>query len=96
MDYKTKRILPGLGMIAVNAIYFYQFAFLFYSYHYTSVLYFFMYPDWILIMNMLFATIGIRVGFRLAFSNISMKQAIRVEIPVLTVGFLTSLLYPSF
>ena len=47
-----------------------------------------MYPDWILILNIIFGLIGITIGTKLIKGRIVIKKALLIEIPKFIVGFL--------
>lgn len=71
----------------INIIWTGNWVWLFYGYHYTGLLWFFMYPDWILILNTTFGLIGIAIGVGLIKRKIVIKKALIIEISKFIVGF---------
>lgn len=64
-EIDKKKLTPrihGIIQIMTSIVFFYFHAELFYGYHFTSILYLFMVPDWILVLNMLLGIIGIFIG----------------------------------
>lgn len=72
----------------VNLFWTAQWIWLFYGYHFTGILWLFMYPDWILILNTIFGVIGIIIGTRLMKGRILIKKALLIEIPKFIIGLL--------
>ena len=75
-------------MVIINLLWVIFFANLYYGYHYTGKLYYFMYPDWILITNIVIGLTGIWIGTSLIFQKIKLITALLIDIPLLTIGFL--------
>lgn len=72
----------------INIIWTGHWIWLFYGYHFTGILWNFMLPDWILILNTTFGLIGITIGMKLKKGRIAIKKALLIEIPKFIVGFL--------
>jgi xanthosine utilization system XapX-like protein len=47
-----------------------------------------MYPDWILILNILIGLIGIYLGYRLVKNRISILMALIIDIPIFILGLI--------
>ncbi|MBN1639357.1 MAG: hypothetical protein JW866_10335 [Ignavibacteriales bacterium] len=72
----------------INLIWTGDWSWLFYAYHFTGRLWLFMYPDWVLILNIIFGLIGISIGMRLIIDKTKIKKALLIEIPKFFVGIL--------
>lgn len=83
----SKQIV-GFMIIILNILWTGYWIWLFYGYHFTSILWFFMYPDWILILNILIGLIGIYLGYRLVKNRISILMALIIDIPIFILGLI--------
>lgn len=72
----------------INIIWTGNWIWLFFGYHFSGILWLFMYPDWILILNTVFGLIGIAIGTKLIKGRIKINNALLIEIPMFIVGFL--------
>lgn len=93
---ETKNKIIGIIILIVNVIWTGHWIWVFYGYHFTNILWFYMYPDWILILNMIIGLIGIAIGIQLIKDKIVIKKAIVIGIPILILAFLNSYIYPMF
>ena len=87
MIKKSKNKIIGIIILIINIIWTGDWIWLFYTYHFTGRLWLFMYPDWILILNIVFGMIGIIIGLRLIKERFKIKNALLIEIPKFIVGF---------
>ena len=87
MIKESKNRIARIIILIVNLIWTGNWIWLFYSYHFTDKLWLFMYPDWILVLNIIFGLIGISIGVSLIKGKIVIKKAILIEIPKFIVGF---------
>ena len=53
----------------------YEMISLFYKYHYTDILFAFMYPNWVLILNVLLSLINLYFGIKLLLNESSIKRS---------------------
>jgi len=93
---KPKNKIIGIIILILNLIWTGHWIWLFYGYHFTDILWFYMYPDWILTLNITIGLIGIIIGIRLIKNKIVIKKALLIEIPILVLAFLNSNIYPMF
>jgi hypothetical protein len=91
LNKKTKDIIAGSLMVFVNFFWVRHFALLYYGYHYTDILYFFMYPDWILFLNITIGLTGILIGTLLIINHLKLRTALLTDMPLLIIGFILSL-----
>ena len=69
-------------------LWFFGFAYLFYSYHFNKgILWFFMYPNWILILNMVIGIFGTVISFILVQGKLMLKTCLLIDLPILIFGF---------
>ena len=87
MNKESKYKIIGIIILIINIIWTVDWIWLFYGYHFTGILWMFMYPDWILILNAIFGLIGITIGASLIKSKIVIKKALLIEIPKFIIGF---------
>jgi len=88
LNKKSKNIIIGIIILVINITWTGEWIWLFYGYHFSGSLWLFMYPDWILILNIIFGLIGITIGTKLMKGKIMIKNALLIEIPKFIVGFL--------
>jgi len=84
---ESKYKIIGILILIINIIWTVDWIWLFYGYHFTGILWMYMYPDWILILNIVFGMIGIIIGMRLLKESFKIKNALLIEIPKFIVGF---------
>ncbi len=85
---KSKNKIIGIIILITNIAWTGHWIWLFYAYHFTGRLWLFMYPDWILILNIIFGLVGIIIGTRLIKDRFLIKNALIIEIFKFIVGFL--------
>lgn len=83
-------------MVIVNLLWAIEFSKLYYSYHYTDVLYVYMYPDWILFLNIAIGLAGMWMGTLLILRKIELRKALIIDITLLFVGFCIAYVVPMF
>lgn len=72
-------MIIGWIIVAINLFWIWDNLFLMYQYRYSGVLWMFMYPDWVLILNAVFGLIGIYIGINLIRQRIKIKYAILIN-----------------
>lgn len=90
MGQKANLII-GLIIAVVNVLWAAYWFRLFIAYHFTNILWFYMYPDWILVLNILIGFIGIYIGYNLIKSKLPLVVALFIDITILTLGLIISL-----
>ena len=81
-------------MLAINILWTAEFVYLFYGYHFTGILWLFMYPDWVLFLSIAIGLIGMYISYKLIRYKISLKNALLIDIPILIIGFLVAYIVP--
>lgn len=94
MKYKVKQII-GFVFLGLNILWTGHWFWLFYAYHFTSILWFYMYPAWVLILNILIGLIGIYLGYRLIKDKISIINSLIIDVPILALGMFVSSYIPQ-
>ncbi len=74
MKNKINAIL-GLIQIILSVYWIYEMILLYYKYHYTDILFAFMYPNWVLFLNIFICLINIFYGIKLIRNKISLKKS---------------------
>jgi ABC-type multidrug transport system permease subunit len=64
-------IVLGLIVICINVFLLGESIYLYYCYNFTDILYMFMYPNWVLLTNILLSTVGIFMAILLHKKKIS-------------------------
>jgi len=90
LKQKKINIIIGSIMLIINFLWTAEFIYLFYGYHFTGKLWLYMYPDWVLILNLIIGLIGIFLSVYLIISKIGIKKALIIDIPILIIGLLIS------
>jgi hypothetical protein len=86
-----KNLIVGLIIIAVNLYWIWDNLFLMYQYRFTGILWLFMYPDWVLILNAILGLLGILIGINLVRQRMKIKYAILINGLLLIFGALIKL-----
>ena len=81
-------------MILFNLYWIWNSMHLWYLYHYTDILFFIMYPDWVLYLNAGLGLIGVLIGLGIIKFKIKIKLGILIDIGILILGSLCKLLTP--
>jgi hypothetical protein len=84
-------ILVGTCMILINLLWLFFWGKLFYEYHFTKILFVYMYPDWIVITNLTIGLIGLLIGVRLIKNRVIIWKAILFDILILLIGTLLAI-----
>lgn len=61
-SHKINKIL-GLVAIGINVLFVFKSLYLLYVYNFTGILFLFMYPNWVLVINALLGIIGIYIQY---------------------------------
>jgi hypothetical protein len=69
---------------------------LLYAYKFTTALFYFMYPDWILVFNAFIGLYCMVIGIRLIKSRFTLKQGLYMTLPFLITGGLLKLIIALF
>jgi len=75
-DRQKRNLIIGWIIVAINLYWIWDNLFLMYQYRYSGVLWMFMYPDWVLILNAVLGLIGIYIGINLIRQRMKIKYAI--------------------
>ena len=76
----------GILIMIVGLLWVFRFGWLFYGYLYTGILWYYMFPQWVLTLNIIVGLIGTWTGYRLIVGQISIKRALVIIIPTMTIG----------
>lgn len=78
-DRQKKNLIIGWIIVAINLYWIWDNLFLMYQYRYSGVLWMFMYPDWVLILNAVLGLLGIYIGINLIRQRMKIKYAILIN-----------------
>ncbi|TKG89834.1 hypothetical protein EYV94_24760 [Puteibacter caeruleilacunae] len=90
MFKKNLHRIIGVMIIILNLAWTEHWIRRFYFYHYTNILWYFMYPDWVLILNTIIGLIGVYIGIRLTKGQLSVSKALTIDIAMLVTGLIIS------
>jgi hypothetical protein len=79
---KTNKAL-GIIILAAGVSWIIEFSWLFYAYNYTDILWYYMFPQWVLIFNCTLGLIGVLIGYRLFAGKIAAKTAYFLQLLLL-------------
>lgn len=79
LDRQKWNLMIGWIIVAINLYWIWDNLFLMYQYSYAGVLWMFMYPDWVLILNAVLGLIGIYIGVNLIRQRMKLKYAIIIN-----------------
>jgi hypothetical protein len=86
--FLKQKIIIGLIIILINLFWTWFSLDLLYRYHFTEFNPTFYIPNWILIMNSIFAIIGIVIGLKLIKKKINIKTAILTDFTLILIGLI--------
>ena len=79
-------LITGLVILFINVYWIWDNLYLLYLYHYSSVLFLIMFPDWTLISNAVLGFIGIFIGIKMIRKKMKIKQGILIDLLILAIG----------
>lgn len=82
-------------MVVGNSFWLYQTIYLVYAYNFTTRLFYFILPTWLLIVESFFAATGIYLGQLILRNKIDAKKYLLVDILLFLTGILIELLVVS-
>ncbi len=88
LTFLKQEKLIGFIIILLNLFWTWFSLDLLYRYHFTEFHPTFYIPNWILIMNSIFAIIGILIGFKLINKKISIKRALLIDLTLFLIGLI--------
>jgi hypothetical protein len=89
---KNTNIVLGLIQMILSVYWIYEMISLFYKYHYTDILFAFMYPNWVLILNVLLSLINLYFGIKLLNGKIPIKRSYLTMLILIIIGGLINIL----
>ncbi len=72
---KNTNVVLGLIQIVLSSYWIYEMISLYYKHHYTDILFVFMYPDWVLFLNIILSLINLYFGIKLILNKVSIKKS---------------------
>ena len=90
MKKKIKTVL-GLIQILLSVYWIYQMVSLYYKYHYTDILFGFMYANWLLFLNIILSTINLYFGIKLMNGKISNQRSYLTMLALIIIGGLINI-----
>lgn len=91
---KINKVL-GLAAICINVLLVFKPLYLLYAYNFTSALFLFMYPNWVLLVNALLGIIGIIISILLYKGKIGIKLFVIVTL-ILWLVTLSNYCFPMY
>src|SRR5690606_16298098 len=86
--FLKQRKIIGLIIITLNLFWTWFSLDLLYRYHFTEFNPTFYIPNWILIINSIFAIVGIVIGFKLINKKITIKRALLTDFTLILIGLI--------
>ncbi len=90
MKRKINNVL-GLIQIILSVVWIYQMIELYYKYHYTDILFAFMYPNWVIFSNVILSIINLYFGIKLMSGKTSNKRSYLTMFFLITIGGLINI-----
>lgn len=78
--------------MVLSVYWIYEMISLYYKYHYTDILFAFMYPNWVLFLNILLSIINLYFGIKLMNGKTSNKRSYLTMIILIIIGGLINIL----
>lgn len=92
MSKKNTNIVLGLIQMVLSVYWIYEMISLYYKYHYTDILFAFMDPNWVLILNVLLSLINLYFGIKLLNGKIPIKRSYLTMLILIIIGGLINIL----
>ena len=92
MKKNTYRFL-GLIQVIPSIFWIQHIISLYYYYNYTDILFAFMYPQWVLFLNIILCLLNIYFGIKLIRDKISIKKSYSIMGVLLTTGIIVNNFY---
>ena len=89
---KFANIIFGIIQIVLSIYWIYEMASLFYQYHYTDILFAYMFSDWVLFSNIGLSLINLYFGIKLARSKTSIKRSYLTMLGLFIIGVVINFL----
>ena len=86
-------VVLGLIQIVLSVYWIYEMILLYYQYHYTDILFAFMYPNWVLFMNILLCLVNLFLGLKLIKNKITLKKSYGVMVISILIGIIINNFY---
>jgi len=93
---KNINVIFGIIQIILSAYWIYEMALLYYYYHFTNIFFAFMYPDWVLFLNIILSIISLSFGIKLTMNRISIKKSYIMMGIMISIGLIANNFYPLF
>ncbi|PKG52576.1 hypothetical protein CXF54_02010 [Olleya sp. 1-3] len=90
---KNLNIVLGLIQMVLSAYWIYQMTLLYYKYHYTDILFAFMYPDWVLFANIFLSLVNLYYGIKLTMNKVTIKKSYILMGTSIVIGILINNFY---
>ncbi len=91
MKNKINTVL-GLIQIILSVYWIYEMILLYYKYHYTDILFAFMYPNWVIFLNIILSIVNIYFGIKLMNRKISNKRSYLTMVILIIFGGMINIL----
>ena len=85
-------IINGIIQLLLSIFWIGHYGVLFYQYHYTDILFAFMYPNWTLILFLLMGVLGITIGLSVLLGKKTIKTGYFQIFGLLIVGIIIDLI----
>jgi hypothetical protein len=89
---KKLNIVLGIIQIILSVFWIYQMISLYYYYHFTDILFAFMFPDWVLFLNVLLSIVNLYFGIKLMKGKISKKRSYMTMVILIIIGGIINIL----
>lgn len=85
-------VVLGLIQIILSVYWIYEMILLYYKYHYTDILFTFMYPNWVIFLNIILSIVNIYFGINLMNGKISNKRSYLTMVILIIIGGIINIL----
>ncbi len=89
---KKVNVVLGLIQIILSVYWIYKMILLYYRYHYTDILFAFIYPNWVIFINIILSITNIYFGIKLMNGKISNKRIYLTMVILIIIGGMINIL----
>jgi hypothetical protein len=82
--------IAGITIVLLNLWWTSNWVWLFYAYDFSSILFYYMHPDWVLLLDIVIGFIGVLIGYIVFMYRLSVFKAIVLDSLLLILGISVS------
>lgn len=86
------RLIVGIVFISISLFWIWEQIHLWYLYHHSNILFYYIIPNWVLLLNLIVGAGGVYIGTRIIQHSIQIKRGILIGIILIAISLLSNFL----